>query len=200
MTKKTPVKGECAERRSHRATGTSSDTSVDSIGMGLQKHPSDDYVPRLVAEGPIPEGQTTYDCILFLFLCEEHNRVAICNVEQSRVVWLPFVAIPSTNSWEEAAEDGLRRFLTIPPEENIYNEQAKSVKAEAAELPKYKMANIHFLRIQLPSGKFKVRITQSVRIYKTAEYTFRISFCFLYNSPNAPFTCTDMNAAKTTEF
>lgn len=177
MAKKAPGKGECGEGKSRRATGTSSETSIDSIGMGLQKQPSEDvsYVPRLLAEGPIPEGQSTYDCILFLMLCEEHNRIAICNVEQTKVVWLPFVAIQPANSWEEAAEDGLRRLLTIRPEENIYNEQAKSSKAET-DLPKYKMTNIHFFRIQQPSGKFKVRITQFVRIYKTAEYDFVFNY------------------------
>ena len=144
-----------------------SQTSVQSIGMGAGP-PDGDYIPRLFAEGYLPENQSTYDCVLYLFLCEEHNRIGVYNVDRTKVVWLPFVAVQFGVAWEQTAEDGLELFLSTRQEETVdLKNPATRLPKNGANLPRYKMSTLHFLRIQLASEKFEVRITQLVRIFKT---------------------------------
>ena len=154
-----------------------SQTSKRSIGMGEIELPStfdDDYIPRLTAEGDIPADQDTYDCVMFIFFCEKHNRIAIYNTERTRVVWLPFVAIPKFATWEEASEDGvtilLNKSLEEPVDVRYGNKNITTTQQQydqKSNFPKYRMNLINLLRIQLASGLYEVRLIQVVRLLPT---------------------------------
>ena len=117
-------------------------------------------------DGRFPSGlkdKATYNIILYLFHCEEHKRIAVTDVKRTGVVWLPFVAIDETFTWELASEKGLEEFFDKGQVDTVDG----GVSESARKMPKYKMNICQVLRVQMPDDHFQVRLTQFVRLYKT---------------------------------
>ena len=133
--------------------------------VALRPHDHDSTV-RLIAEGDIPSDGATYDYVVYLFVCEEHKRMAISNRERTRVVWLPFVAISKGVTWEQASEDGVASIIGKHVVERFdgRNDPPDPQNEASNTLPKIKMNLINVLRLQLTSGVFEVRLAQLVRI------------------------------------
>ena len=141
-----------------------SQTSVGSVGIGYNQvtRNEEDIVARLCPEGGVPHNMQSYDCIVYLMYCSVHDRIAVTNVERTKVVWFPFVAMTENVTWEQASMDGVAMLLGKRDAELDSKLQGK--------LPKFQMSNLHVLRVQMPFERFFIRIAQFVNIEKSEEF------------------------------
>lgn len=140
--------------------------SISSLGIGTRgTKPSDEenFAKRLMPEGEVP-STLTYDCVVYLIYCSEHDQIAVTNVARTRVVWFPYVAMPEGNTWEQASLDGVT--MLIGKKVNVEVE----AKLANRKLPKFQMNHLHFLRVQLPGDRFFTRMAQFVNIEPTPDH------------------------------
>lgn len=135
-------------------------SSIDSVGIGADTL-KEDELPRLYPVGAIPPGQSVYDCIVYLMYCSVHDCICVTNVENSKVVWLPFVAMPEGSTWEKASLDGVAMLI---------GKKDQELDAKLCKLPKYQMVNLHILRVQLPNERFIHRLGQFINIEPSEEF------------------------------
>lgn len=142
---------------------SSSSESIGSAGIGdnianLQKA-KESNLPKLMPEGATGLTEAVYDCIVYVIYCPEHDQIAIANVEKVKCVWLPFVVLPEGVTWQKASHDGV---------EILIGRQDAEMDAEEAEktAPVYNMSYLHMLRLQLPSSRMILRLTQFVHLMK----------------------------------
>jgi hypothetical protein len=98
---------------------TISQSSMKSLGMGpslrmastdirgLTRALENTTTSQLTPEGGIPPGESIFDCIAYVILCPQHQKIAVSKVERAKAVWLPFIACPLNKTWSDAAEDGI---------------------------------------------------------------------------------------------
>lgn len=139
---------------------TKSAESIESIGMDAM-HPRHDPrgLPRLLAEGVVPINLSIFDCVVFFLYCPTHNAIAL---RKGSAIWFPFVAIPESVTWEQAAKDGLTWILSKRDEE-------LDPKLQVGKLPNFDTSTLHVIRVQL-ADRFFVRYTQVVSVARTPGF------------------------------
>ncbi|KAJ6218281.1 hypothetical protein RDWZM_009438 [Blomia tropicalis] len=153
-----------------------SEQSMGSIGIGIttsKVRQNTETPPRLYPDGNCPPGQSIYDCIVYLFYCCKHDRLAVTNIERNRVVWFPFVPLESGVTYMKAARNMIGVFLgrrdqtvngTLTPN------STEPDNDHIGRLPRFTSQHIHELRCQLPSGRSFTRISHFVQIDSDDEY------------------------------
>lgn len=140
-----------------------SSESIGSFGIGDNlaafQQQKESGLPKLFPEGATALNETVYDSIVYLIYCPEHDKIAVTCVEKVRCTWLPFVILPEGVTWQKASHDGVAILI---------GRQDAEMDAEEAEktAPIYTMSYLHMLRIQLPSSKMILRLTQFVHLQK----------------------------------
>lgn len=146
-----------------------SDQSVCSIGIGQQQPDSIENPNRskkfdLELIRPKAENSSgrddyypTFDCILFLIFCGEHDRFAVTDIHndnKNAIIWLPFVGREGRN-WRQASEEGLQLIF-----ERRDNEGMVVNRADLAHTSRI----IELCHLQTVSGRWIQRMTQFVNI------------------------------------
>lgn len=93
---------------------------------------------------------------------------------KSKCIWLPFVALPDGETWIKASHDGV---------DVLIGRNDPEMEAEEAErqAPIYRMNYLHVMRLQLPSRKTVLRLSQFIYLeanpyFQCCRETERISW------------------------
>lgn len=149
-------------------TTISSIESISSTGIGDNitnlRIANEANLPKLMPEGTTGTTDAVYDCIVYLIYCSEHDQIAVTNVDKVRCVWLPFVVMPEGVTWLQASHDGVGTLIGRQDAEMDEEEAEKTA-------PVYQMSYLHMLRIQLPSRRMILRLTQFVHLDKSEYFS-----------------------------
>ncbi|KAF7488152.1 Serine/threonine-protein phosphatase PP-X -like protein 2 [Sarcoptes scabiei] len=155
------------------ASNTSSGSNKSSgIGTSLDilnrtNRQRKDLSPNLTPEGlSINPSVKIYDAIVYLIYCDEHDKIAVTNVERARCVWFPFVYLPENQTWMQAAKNGLDLIIGRKDAEMDAAESAK-------QAPLYSIGFLNVLRIQLPLEKYITRLAMIVCLKKSPNSSFQ---------------------------
>ncbi|KAF7496516.1 hypothetical protein SSS_02651 [Sarcoptes scabiei] len=142
-------------------TKIKSSSSIESVGIGRTPFKADLDVVRLRPEDGIPEHIKIYDCIAYLMICFQHNKIAVNNIENGKVIWLPFVSMQQEGiTWQQAAREGVVKLI---------GKRDAELEAKLAKIPKFEANPLHFMRIEMPENKFYIRYSFFVNIEKSNE-------------------------------
>lgn len=140
---------------SNRRTPSMESTKSD-LGIGEQT--------VLTPEGGAPPesyGTYLYDCCAFVIFCPKHNQIAMSK-GKGKGLWLPFVSLKPTDTWQNAAIGGASFILSHGDLQTF---------AQMNQVPFTNPEPINILRIQLPQVlSFVSRITYAVRIAKDTQW------------------------------
>lgn len=149
-------------------------SSMGSMGIGAAAgaarpagNPADTAPARLVPAGERLPPTPLYDCVVYLFYCPRHDRIALSSPERNRIIWLPFLALEGGVTWAAAAQAGIATFLG----RRRASELALADQGEGAvafvQVPPTQMQFVHLLHLQMPSsgcGRSVVRVAAFIKL------------------------------------
>ena len=150
-----------------------SSSSMGSLGIGgVNRNPS--AVPlnpetapaRLIPAGDTLPGTPLYDCVVYLFYCPAHDRIALSSPERNRIIWLPFLALEAGVTWAQAAQSGIAVFLGRRRASELALQDQGEGQA-FVQVPPTSMQFVHLLHLQMPSsvsGRSVVRLAAFVKL------------------------------------
>ncbi|KAI2795566.1 hypothetical protein BLOT_016651 [Blomia tropicalis] len=143
-------------RKPSSRTSNASRTSNTSVGIG----PATPGAPILDAQfiKLRPENSSTpqvhtYDCLVFVIICPEHDRVAVTSVD-NEVYWFPFVTRERRN-WNKVVAEGLLGLFELKDADGTV---IRSLNFE------YKQQPIELFRLQGVNQSWSTRMTTVVNI------------------------------------
>ena len=97
-----------------------SQTSLGMSSGGYETDESQSGTRILVPVVNGPSDQCLYDCIAFVIFCKQHKTIALSvrKIDGLKVaLWLPFVPLSATQTWERSSAEGIRTILNkVDPE------------------------------------------------------------------------------------
>ena len=149
-----------APQKPSSRSSTGSKTSQASVGIGTaQPLPTGPVKldPKYIMLRPhnsgVERNRPTYDCVMFMLYCVEHDKIAVSNVDND-VYWFPFVTREG-RTWGKAIHEGLQCLL------DRKDADGSMMRAAKLDANQYKM---ELFRLQSADLSWSQRMTNLVSL------------------------------------